>query len=187
MERSLKLKLGPPNGFADAKEAYDVGASPLKPQWPTNVGGCMAANGDEASIILQTNFFQECPSSPSAPDQISCRPWPNGSRDADCDLVRRGPSHQAVQRRIFKIATVGRELQVVLDWSCVDEDFDEVVEGTFKQPCSPALDIKHDWVVVRAGRRVRMGARSNVNASGTDHRGSRLLLFTSGNRVEKKP
>ncbi len=52
MDRSLKLKLLAPKDFAAAKEAYEGGASARKPQCPTNDGGCMAANGDEASIMV---------------------------------------------------------------------------------------------------------------------------------------
>lgn len=54
MERSRKLKLLTPKPLAAAREAYNGGASALKPppQRPMKEGGCIAASGEEASIMM---------------------------------------------------------------------------------------------------------------------------------------
>jgi hypothetical protein len=53
IDRSRKLKLLTPKPLAAAKEAYDGGASALKPpQRPMKDGGCIAASGEEASIMV---------------------------------------------------------------------------------------------------------------------------------------
>lgn len=56
MDKSLKLKLpGPKPLLTAAKDAYG-GGSLRKPQCPMNGGCCMAASGEEASIILTTKY-----------------------------------------------------------------------------------------------------------------------------------
>lgn len=55
MDKSLKLKLFGPKLVFMAKEAQE-GASFRKPKGLVKEGGCIAANGDDASIILTKNI-----------------------------------------------------------------------------------------------------------------------------------
>lgn len=51
MDRSLKLKLPDPNPDIEPQEGYEVGGSGRK-QWLKSMdGGCMAANGEECSMV----------------------------------------------------------------------------------------------------------------------------------------
>ena len=79
MDRSRKLKLV---FLTAAYEAKDVGPSALKPQWLKYEGAAIAANGDEASIILMAAgvlyVFMSCRSQSQAVlmsrDRVDC-PW----------------------------------------------------------------------------------------------------------------
>jgi hypothetical protein len=51
MDKSLKLKLFGPSPDLGPKVGYDVGASERKQCPNITDGGCMAASGDECSIV----------------------------------------------------------------------------------------------------------------------------------------
>jgi hypothetical protein len=57
MDKSLKLKLFGPSPDLGPKVGYDVGASERKQCPNITDGGCMAASGDECSIVLQEQLL----------------------------------------------------------------------------------------------------------------------------------
>lgn len=53
MDRSLKLKLLGPNPDTEPQEGYGLGGSGRKQCPKSTDGGCMAAKGDECSILAE--------------------------------------------------------------------------------------------------------------------------------------